>query len=131
MTSDTQAITGKPVKIIAIKDRPDTAQPLRHVGGSTSDDWNHVIARQAIGCVWTKHLSPEDQGQQGAAVIAALAAIRPADELESMVAAQLIACHNAAMECFRRGMLGEQTFEGRKENLSQASKLSRSFTMLL
>jgi hypothetical protein len=31
----------------------------------------------------------------------------------------------------RRAMLGEQTFEGRKENLSQANKLSRTYGSLL
>jgi hypothetical protein len=30
-----------------------------------------------------------------------------------MFAAQLVACHNASMECYRGAMLGEQTFEGR------------------
>ena len=40
-----------------------------------------------------------------------------------MIAAQLLAAHNAAMECYRRAMLGEQTFEGHRENLSQADGL--------
>src|SRR5262245_57798185 len=57
--------------------------------------------------------------------------IKPGDELEGMIAAQLIAAHNAAMECYRRAMLGEQTFEGRRENLSQANKLSRTYAILL
>ena len=48
-----------------------------------------------------------------------------------MIAAQLIACHNASMECYRRAMIGEQTFEGRRENLSQANKLSRTYATLL
>src|SRR6201982_3218746 len=65
------------------------------------------------------------------ATIAALAGIGPKDELEGMMAAQLIACHNASMECYRRAMIGEQTFEGRRENLSQANKLSRTYTTLL
>ena len=30
------------------------------------------------------------------------------------------------MECYRRAMLGDQTFEGRRENLTQANKLSRN-----
>jgi hypothetical protein len=47
-----------------------------------------------------------------------------------MIAAQLQAAHNAAMECFRRAMLQEQTFEGRRENLTQANKLTRSFAAL-
>ena len=48
-----------------------------------------------------------------------------------MLAAQLVASHNAAMECYRRAMLPEQPFEGRKENLNQANKLSRTHTTLL
>src|SRR5262245_13916185 len=50
---------------------------------------------------------------------------------EGMMAAQLIAAHNAAMECYRRAMIGEQSFEGRRENLSQANKLSRTYAALL
>jgi hypothetical protein len=48
-----------------------------------------------------------------------------------MMAAQLIAAHSAAMECYRRAMIGEQTLEGRRENLNQANKLTRSFAVLL
>ena len=47
------------------------------------------------------------------------------------MAAQLVAAHNAAMECYRRAMIAEQTFEGRRENLSQATKLSRTWATLL
>src|SRR5262249_58889810 len=65
------------------------------------------------------------------AAVDALMGIKPGDELEGMIAAQLIAAHNAAMECYRRAMLGEQTFEGRRENLSQANKLSRTYAVLL
>src|SRR5215469_8252164 len=35
------------------------------------------------------------------------------------------------MECYRRAMLPEQTFEGRHENLNQANKLSRTFAALI
>src|SRR4030088_2196406 len=48
-----------------------------------------------------------------------------------MLAAQLVACHNASMECYRRAMIGEQMFEGRRENISQANKLSRTYAKLL
>ncbi|SIO48039.1 hypothetical protein SAMN05443247_06056 [Bradyrhizobium erythrophlei] len=60
-----------------------------------------------------------------------LAGVEPKDELEGMLAAQLLASHNAAMECYRRAMIAEQTFEGRKENSSQANKLSRTHATLL
>jgi hypothetical protein len=48
-----------------------------------------------------------------------------------MMAAQLVAAHNAAMECYRRAMIGEQTPDGRRENLSQANKLSRTYAALI
>jgi len=65
------------------------------------------------------------------ATFAALVGISPKDEIEGMIAAQLLAAHNAAMECYRRAMIGEQTFAGRSEGLSQANKLSRTYAMLL
>jgi hypothetical protein len=48
-----------------------------------------------------------------------------------MIAAQLLAAHNAAMECYRRAMISEQSFEGRREALNQANKLSRTYASLL
>jgi len=69
--------------------------------------------------------------RQFLATIAGLIGIAPQDEIESMIAAQLIAAHNATMECYRRAMIGEQTLEGRRDNLSQANKLSRTYAVLL
>ena len=66
------------------------------------------------------------QEKQIRAALGALIGIRPKDELEGMMAAQLIAAHNAAMECFRRAMIGEQRLEGRRDNLAQANKLTRT-----
>src|SRR2546425_1270104 len=55
----------------------------------------------------------------------------PQDEIESMIAVKLIDSHNATMECYLRAMIGEQTLEGRRDNLSQANKLSRTYAVLL
>jgi hypothetical protein len=104
---------------------------LKHLGGSTSDDWNNILANQTIQSLWLKHSDGETLDRQLAAAAAALVGIGPKDELEGMMAAQLIAAHNAAMECYRRAMIGEQTFEGRRENLAQANKLSRTYAALL
>ena len=41
------------------------------------------------------------------------------------------ASHNAAMECHRRAMIDGQTLESRRDNLNQASKLSRNFVTLM
>src|SRR6185295_2976492 len=103
---------------------------LKDLGGSQSDRWNNVLANQAMQTLWVKNSSPDERDKQLGATVAALAGIGPKDELEGMMAAQLLAAHNAAMECYRRAMLGEQTFEARRENLTQANKLSRTYAAL-
>jgi hypothetical protein len=64
--------------------------------------------------------------KQQNAILSFLISFEPKDELESMLAAQLIGSHNAAMECDRRAMIPEQTFVGHNENLNHANKLSRT-----
>jgi hypothetical protein len=100
-------------------------------GGSQFDPWNDQIIHDNVGALWIKHSDSDALDRQFCAACVGLAGIAPKDELEGMMAAQLIASHSAAMECHRRAMLGEQTFEGRSEALNQANKLSRTFTMLL
>ncbi|QOG17595.1 hypothetical protein [Bradyrhizobium sp. SEMIA] len=112
-------------------DPEDRKGRLKDLGGSQSDHWNKILANQALQSLWVKNSSQEDRDKQLSATLAALAGIGPKDELEGMMAAQLIAAHNAAMECYRRAMIGEQTFEGRHENLAQAGKLSRTYAALL
>jgi hypothetical protein len=104
---------------------------LKRIGGSQSDIWNNLIVGQIIQTLWTKNSDPEERKRQYEGTISALIAISPRDEIEGMIAAQLLAAHNASMECFRRAMIGEQSFEGRKENLNQANKLSRTYSTLL
>jgi hypothetical protein len=89
------------------------------------------LGNQTTNALWIKHSSAEDAKKQRRAAVQALMGIAPRDELEGMIAAQLVACHNASMECYRRAMIGEQSFEGRRENLSQAGKLSRTYATLL
>jgi hypothetical protein len=105
---------------------------LKGVGGSQSDDWNDILANDAIRALWFfKNSDEKTKNEQIRAALSGLIGIAPRDELEGMMAAQLIAAHSAAMECYRRAMIGEQTFDGRRECLNQANRLSRSFTQLL
>jgi hypothetical protein len=104
---------------------------LKAIGGSMSDDWNNILVNQTIRTLWVNNSDAEEISRQRHAAVDALIGISPRDELEGMIAAQLLACHNAAMESYRRAMFGEQTFEGRRENLSQANKLSRTYATLL
>ncbi len=107
----------EPTTVVA-NDPEDRKGVLRNIGGSQSDHWNNLLANQAVQALWLKHSDGEIRGRQMSATVAALMGIAPKDELEGMMAAQLVAAHNAAMECYRRAMLGEQTFEGRREALN-------------
>jgi hypothetical protein len=103
---------------------------LKAIGGSQSDDWNNTLTNQTLNCLIHSKDDEAARRKQNAA-IAGLIGISPKDELEGMLAAQLVACHNAAMEAYRRAMLPDQPFEGRHENLNQANKLSRTYATLL
>ena len=97
-----------------------------------SDAFNADHANQTIRTLWVfENADAEAIKRQQNAVVHALIGIAPRDECEGMIAAQLIACHYASMECYRHAMLNAQTFEGRHENLSQANKLSRTYAVLL
>jgi hypothetical protein len=118
-------------KVVYAKDPSLHEGKLKMVGGSKSDDWNNVLANETLQTLWTKHSVGDARDRQLAAALAGLVGICPQDELEGMMAAQLIASHHAAMECYRRAMLSEQTFEGRRESLGQANKLSRTHVLLV
>src|SRR6202048_3448874 len=123
----------KSVQSTVVEAHDPTSLPgkLKPIGGSKSDTWNNVIANQAMQTIWGKNSDQEERNNLYSAAIAGLVGIGPKDELEGILAAQLVACHNASMECYRRAMIGEQTFEGRRENLSQAKQLSRASATLL
>ena len=87
----------------------DSEETLKRVGGSQSADWNHVLGNQAIQSLWIEHSDKEVRKRQYNAAIAGLIGIAPQDEIEGMIAAQLIATHNATIECHRRAMIGAIT----------------------
>jgi hypothetical protein len=105
---------------------------LKSLGGSQSDVWNTFLANQVINTLLKLPGTPDDEKKrQQWAAVTGLMGISPRDECEGMIAAQLIASHCAALECYRRAMIPDQTFEGRQENLNQANKLSRTHATLL
>jgi hypothetical protein len=103
---------------------------LRLISGSDDEDFTRILVAQVDSSLWVEHSDSEQRVRQFNAAITALKGMKPGDELEGMLSAQLIAIHNAVMECCRRAMLGNQTFEGRRESLNQANKLSRTYAAL-
>jgi len=117
--------------VLRVVDPATQTGALKRMGGSNSDTWNTMLANQVLDSLWTKYSGESYKNLQREGTVAGLVGIAPQDELEGMIAVQLIAAHHAAMECYRRAMLPEQTFQGRNEALSQANKLSRTYATLL
>ena len=103
-----------------------------NLSGSDAAEFSFVLANQVAGALaYGADPDPVMKGTQQLAAFAALAGARPADPLEGMLAAQMVALHHAAMECLRRAHLPEQASEVRQANLTQAGKLSRTYATLL
>ena len=127
-----EPLKGKAPTTVVAENTEKSKGSLKVIGGSQSNDWNTTIANQALQTLWLNNSDDQERDLQlKRATLAALAGIGPKDELEGMMAAQLLAAHNTAMECYRRAMLEEQTVEGRRENFNQANKLSRTCATLL
>jgi hypothetical protein len=100
---------------------------LKPLGGSMNDDFNNVLTNQVGNSLWLAHSDSTGRDKLLQAAMAAMVGLGPRDEIEGMLAAQMVAVHNAAMDCYRRAMISEQTFQGRSENLKYAAKLSRVY----
>jgi hypothetical protein len=126
-------MAGKAKKAVTVNvSSPGTMQgALKRIGGSQSDTFNTVVAGQAVNSLWTAHADEKGRDELFDAAISGIMGIQPRDEVEGMLAAQLLATHSAAMESFRRAMLEQQSFEGRRENLNQANRLVRSYATLM
>jgi len=123
----------------------DSDDPLKQVKiaetfGTTDPDVQGHLFQQAVltfaGVPVANHINSEgldDEKVVDAAnrTVAILASVRPRDELESMLAVQMLAVHNAAMHAMAMAMLKGQTFEGRKSNMGYATRLLQVFTSQL
>jgi hypothetical protein len=134
--SATPPVPDKPKENVAYCPPPDeldhSVPTLRHLGGAKSDKWKLLLCNQVLNAAWCRRNNTEqEKTDQHTAILGFLAGVNPKDALEGMMAAQLFASHAAAMECYRRAMLPEQTAEGRQTNLAQAAKLTRANAALV
>lgn len=101
--------------------------PLKPVAGSDDPSFNNVLLNAVAQTLWLP--SGAEDGGSVEIISAALAAVRgfnPRDEAEGMMAAQAVALHHAAMECFRRAMLPGQTPEVADKLRRQGANLARA-----
>jgi hypothetical protein len=129
-TEDPPKYTGPRMVLVdnGSADLRTSEEDLKTLCGSDSPEFQTNLVSQAIGSVWltNKESNAAVEGQT-TAVLTSMMGIAPRDEIEGMLAAQMVGIHNASMECLKRAMLPEQPADYRSANLNQAAKLTRTY----
>jgi hypothetical protein len=120
-------VEGRTVSI----DRGDDATGTKIFGGSVLHEFNRSILKSVMSTM--RHTDAKDDALKELIMVtsAALAAFKPTDEVEGMIASQAVALHFGAMECLRRAMIPDQPFEIATRMRKDAANLSRAMTDML
>ena len=105
-------------------------QTVGLLAGSKENDklFGKMIYSQLKKACRDYDLSKEGSGSTLLTMFAELAGIEPKDQIEGMLATQMIATHHATMDCFRIVAQNGQ-LDIINQMLCYANKLSRTFTM--
>ena len=113
---------GTPPEVSSPKDRKIERGAAQDVFLEAFGTANGQLVRGLLGQVFA--IAPD--GKVGGA-LAALRGIGPRDELEGLLAVQMVGVHNLAMEFMGRATLNGQTVEGVSENVHRATRMLRTF----
>ena len=103
---------------------PYNDECLAELFGTESVETNHFMT-EILSVL--KRDSIEKQVAQTRAMLPVLRAIAPKDELEGLLAVQMISIHNASMKLMRQFMGGNASPEHMNLNINQIAKLNRVF----
>lgn len=104
--------------------RDESAKVLKEATGTEEPNLQKRLVSQVCDALWfAEDLSKDERMTLMTSAFSMLQGIKPTDIVEGMLATQMVATHNAAMECLRRAMNRAQLFEGRDLNLKHAAKL--------
>ena len=99
-------------------DPPATGASLRH--GPPRNE----LELQVAETVWLHDTMSEDRKvDRMGTVVTMMDRLAPGDDVDVILAAQMVACHHAVMDCLRRATGSWQTREGRDMELRQAARL--------
>ena len=107
------------------------ADPLAEATGARDPEVAERLAQQVISVLSLANLDKEEKTRRIGSAFSLLKQINPQNELEGLLAAQIIGVHETAMECLQQSRLPEQTPAGRDLNLKHAAKFMGLFTKQL
>jgi hypothetical protein len=118
----------EPTETVALDPKPEGK--FKVLGGSQADDWNQRLANLVVGAL------PGQSNRDAAikadkAVLGAMVDMAPADPIEGILMAQLMAATEASLCMYRRGWdQPPEYFEARTKYLQLADKAARTVVML-
>jgi hypothetical protein len=115
------------------KDRdPEGPDGLKWATGSSSHKFNNALLDSILAATWCPPgLTRETRNERWMMAMGAVAAFKPQDEIEGMIAAQAVAMHVGAMECFRRSMMPEQPGDAAARFRKDGASLARGMVEML
>lgn len=102
------------------------------ISATLASQFQRRLIQQTVQALWQPGLKDESGVRPAIkAMVEALKGIAPEDEAEGMLAAQMVAVHSGALECFRRAMIPDQPCDVRNANLKHGERLTRTYLSLL
>jgi hypothetical protein len=124
----TKKANEEPKTTVALDPKPKGE--FKVLGGSEADDWNQRLANLVVAA------SPGQSNRDAAikankAVLGAMVDMAPADPIEGILIAQLMAANEASLCIYRRGWeQPPEYFEARTKYLQLADKAARTVVLL-
>lgn len=122
---------GRPNTVTRQTSKTKTTNHFARAGGSSNASFNRHIFDRVMDTAWRQPGNDSAIQEIANLVYSALAAFKPVDEIEGMLAAQATSMHLASMECFRRAMIAEQPFEIAAKMRKDGVNLARGMTDML
>src|SRR3954469_1519989 len=105
---------------------------LSDYSGSKSPAFTNHLLNAVINTAWLPNgAGQEAKSRQAHITLEVLRGFKPADEIEGMIAAQAVAMHQGAMECFRRAMIPDQPSDTATRMRKDGANLARGMTDML
>jgi hypothetical protein len=110
---------------------PNPKGEFKMLGGSRADDWNMRLLNLVGNSLPIDHSNRETSNEAIKAVCQATADIAPADPIEGILIAQLMAANEASLAMYRKGWSQPpEFFEARTRYLQLADKAARTVVLL-
>jgi len=118
-------------KVRSIALNPNPKGEFKLVGGSLADDWNMRLLNNVGSTLPMNHADIEASNKAITAVCQAMADMAPADPIEGILIAQLMAANEAALAMYQKGWAQPpEYFEARTKYLQLADKAARTVVLL-